>query len=295
MYRIGIDGGGTRARLVIIESDLERIRTETGGINYNSFSEEDIRSALKQGVFYFKQQGFSVDDCESIGIGVAGISNPKAAPFLKNTLESCGYTCPITVVGDQEAALKGACGNAQGILLIAGTGSICIGQDTCGNSYRAGGYGHIIDDEGSAYAVGRDILSAIVKAEDGRAEHTALKEAVYNTLNLHTISELVSYVYASDRTKRDIAALAVCLTEEMIKTDRVAAKIAEKAVEEMLYLVETVLQKMPGREIPLFLEGGLILKNHEINRLFREKIKQRKLPVVITQKAHDAAYGAAMV
>lgn len=295
MYRIGIDGGGTRTRLVIIESGEELFRTESGGINYNSFSEQDIRSALAKGAECLQQQGFEPAECEAIGIGAAGVSNPKAVPFLKEVLRDCGYTCPITVVGDQEAALAGACGAGPGILLIAGTGSVCIARDEQGNHYRTGGYGHIIDDEGSSYAVGRDILSAIVKAEDGRGQKTALKEAVFSLLQIETIPELIAYIYDKDRTKRDIAALAVCLTEEIIKTDKISAKIAGKTAEEMVYLVMAVLAKLPRLEIPLFLEGGLLLKNREINRLFREGLAQRELPVYIATKAHDAAYGATTI
>lgn len=295
MYRIGIDGGGTRTRMVVIESGEERFRTQTGGINYNSFSEQDIRNALTEGVECIQQQDFGVGDCEYIGIGAAGVSNPKAAPFLKSVLHDCGFTCPVTVVGDQEAALAGAAGAGPGILLIAGTGSVCMAQDDRGNRYRAGGYGHIIEDEGSAYAVGRDILAAIVKAEDGRGPHTALKDAVYSKLGVSTIPELIAYIYDTGRTKRDIAALAVCLTEEMIKFDEISAKIAGKTAQEMVYLVMAVLTRLPGQEIPLFLEGGLILKNREINRLFREELEERKLPVYIAEKAHDAAYGAAII
>lgn len=295
MYRIGIDGGGTRTRLVIVESDKELFRAEAGGINYNSFSEECIREALVELVHQIQKQGFDIKKCESVGIGAAGVSNPKAAPFLEKVLRESGFHCPVTVVGDQEAALAGACGAGPGILLIAGTGSVCIARDDKGNYYRAGGYGHVIDDEGSAYAVGRDILSAIVKAEDGRGHQTALKEAVFLLLKVETIPELIAYVYDNDRTKRDIAAVAVCLTEEMIKNDEVSAKIAGKTAEEMIYLVMAVLKQMPGQKIPLFLEGGLILRNREIYRLFCEGLEERMLPVYPAEKVRDAAYGATKI
>ncbi len=300
MYRIGMDGGGTRTRLAVFEGEKERFRCETGGINYNSFSAGEIRAHLAEAVSAMVQSGFPVVDCEGVGIGAAGVSNPEAAPFLQQVLTELGFTCPVVVEGDQDAALAGAVGAEAGILLIAGTGSVCVGKDAKGNKYRSGGFGHIIDDAGSAYAVGRDILTAIVRAEDGRGAETALRVPVFEALQVKDTGELISYLYSSDRTKKDIAALAVCLSEELILSDTAAGEIAKHAVEEQALLVQAVLRKMGAldasekekKAIPLLLEGGLILKNKIVNTMFWEKLKEKNLPVCPAEKSRDAAYGA---
>lgn len=297
MYRIGMDGGGTRTRLAVFEGEEERFRCETGGMNYNSFSADEIREHLTEAVRGMQQVGFSAADCEGIGIGAAGVSNPKAAPFLQQILKELGFTCPIVVEGDQDAALAGAVGAGAGILLIAGTGSVCVGKDAEGNKYRSGGFGHIIDDAGSAYAAGRDILTAIVRAEDGRGSKTALRAPVFEALHVKNTQELISYLYSAERTKKDIAALAVCLSDELILKDTVAGEIAKHAVEEQALLVQAVLRKMGALEpaekaIPLLLEGGLILKNKIVNTMFWEKLKEKNLPVCPAAKSRDAAYGA---
>ncbi len=296
MYRIGMDGGGTRTRLAVIEQEQERFRCETGGINYNSFPQEEIRESLAKAIDDVKEKGFLPKDCEGIGIGAAGVSNPKASPFLTEVLRKLGFTCPIVIVGDQEAALAGAVGKRAGILLIAGTGSVCMAQDGAGGKYRTGGFGHIIDDAGSAYAVGRDILTAIVRAEDGRGQATALREPVFQMLGVENSGQLIAYIYDTARTKKDIAAVASCLSEELIRTDAAAAEIARKAAGELALLVEAVLQKVTsgaGERIPLFLEGGLILKNREVNCIFRRLLEEKQLPVYLAEKEKDAAYGAA--
>lgn len=304
MYRIGIDGGGTRTRLAVFKNGEEKYRSETGGINYNSFSQENIVRHLTGAVSEMRSAGFAPEDCEGIGIGAAGVSNPEAVPFLEGILREMGFDCPIVIAGDQEAALAGAAGSNPGILLIAGTGSICIGQDGQGHIYRSGGYGHIIDDAGSAYDVGRNILAAIVRAEDGRQKKTALKEVVYRFLNVHSIEELIAYVYDKSRSKRDIATVASCLTEELILCDDAAHRIAEEAAREQLCLVEAVVAQLISGEkrktlsderIPLFLEGGLILKNTEEGYMFRELLDERSVPVYLAEKEHDAAYGASLL
>lgn len=302
MYRIGMDGGGTRTRVIVVEREKEVFRVETTGINYNSFSEDMIRTGLTEAISQLEANGFMPAACSGIGIGAAGISNPNAAPYLRKVLQNLGFTCPIVVAGDQEAALLGGVGRRAGILLIAGTGSICMARDEKGRKFRCGGYGHIIDDAGSAYAVGRDILNAIVRMEDGRGPATALRDEVYRTLQLSNVSELIAWVYDPAKTKRDVAAVAACLTEEILEEDAVARQIAHKAVEELVLHVSTILSGKQmnydlssGEKIPLLLEGGLINRNAFVRQLFEASLREQELPVCISEKQHDAAYGASLL
>ena len=302
MYRIGMDGGGTRTRVIVVEQEKEVFRVETTGINYNSFSEDMIRTGLTDAISQLEANGFMPAACNGIGIGAAGISNPNAAPYLQKVLQNLGFTCPIVVAGDQEAALLGGVGRRAGILLIAGTGSICMARDEKGRKFRCGGYGHIIDDAGSAYAVGRDILNAIVRMEDGRGPATALRDEVYRTLQLSNVGELIAWVYDPAKTKRDVAAVAACLTEEILEEDTVARQIAHKAVEELVLHVSTILSEKQmnydpssGENIPLLLEGGLINRNAFVRQLFEASLREQELPVRISEKQHDAAYGASLL
>lgn len=297
-YRIGMDGGGTRTRIAVIMKGKECFRCETGGMNYNSFSKTEIMEHLSRGLLALSEHGYLPEECEGVGIGAAGVSNPEAEPFLKKCIRKMGFTCDIVVAGDQEAALLGGVGQAPGILLIAGTGSICIAQDGDGRHFRTGGYGHIIDDAGSAYAAGRDILTAIVRAQDGRGQETTLQKDVFDKLGIVQIGNLITWIYDKNRTKREIAALANCLTPERMASDGVAAGIADKAAEELVLLVKAVLRNLQLEEsdrYPLLLEGGLILQNKRIRSYFWELLSKEKLPVYPAEKKNDAAYGAAFL
>ncbi|MCD7765884.1 MAG: hypothetical protein LUH53_05115, partial [Lachnospiraceae bacterium] len=196
MYVLGLDGGGTKTDVLLLpyekkggekqkgqeESKKQEeplLRFFVGGINYNSFSKEEIRAHVGQIRDGLTEAGYSLRGCAGVGIGAAGISNPEAGPFLEEVFQSCGFDCPIRIVGDDEAALIGGIGEGPGLLLIAGTGSVCLGQDRAGRRFRAGGFGHLIDDGGSAYAIACDMLRAIVRASDGRGPETLLEEGVY--------------------------------------------------------------------------------------------------------------------
>ena len=220
---------------------------------------------------------------------------------MEKVFRELGYTCPIVIAGDHEAALLGGIGRHTGILLIAGTGSICVARDESGREYRCGGFGHIIDDAGSGYALGRDILNAVVRMEDGRGPKTALKDAVFRMLQIETVDQLMDYVYNAQKTKKDVAAVSACLTEDLIRHDEVAGELVHRAVKELVLHVETILSpqylnydRLFVTPIPLILAGGVLTNNQEINRLFREQLKERDLPIRIAAKKQDAAYGAAL-
>ena len=123
-------------------------------------------------------------------VGCAGMSNPELRRTLERMIRADGYEGAYMLAGDQAAALYAAHGAGPGAVLISGTGSICFGRNTRGITARAGGRGYKIDDEGSGYAIGRDILSAVVRAQDGRSRPTVLTELVFaqiGTRNLHCL------------------------------------------------------------------------------------------------------------
>lgn len=298
-YILGVDGGGTKTRAVILQDRQECLRAETGGINYNSYTKEQIRTHLNELAGKCQKAGFAPKECMGIGVGAAGISNPEAVSFLKECLAECGFMCPVSIFGDHEAALRGGLLKEPGILLIAGTGSICFAQNGAGEKKRVGGYGHLIDDGGSAYAVGRDILRAVVRARDGRKLRTELTEAVFERLGLRTIEDLVGYVYCPETGKKEIAQLATLLTEERIQRDACCREIAQTAAHELCELIVPAAQWLkdiePEKEgnYPVLLAGSVLENNVMIRTFWEEEILKKQVPVYMGQRKKDAAYGAA--
>lgn len=296
-YYVGMDGGGTETAVLVSDGTKDLYRMRTGGLNYNSFKKEQITEALYAAAKTLKRQGFAIEDCQAVGIGAAGVSNPDAKRFLEDALMQIGYHCPVRIFGDEEAALSGAFGDEDGMLLISGTGSACLGQTDGGRRrYRSGGFGHLIDDEGSAYAIGRDILSAVVKAEDGRMPATALRAAVFAHLRVNTVPELIAWTYDKTHTKKEIAGLARLLSlPENIK-DPAAIQITEHAARGLAEMVEAVYGKMKkyGDEsgVPLVLWGSVLRRNEKIAEALERQISERGLLSEIVRPKADAAHGA---
>src|SRR5205085_1278058 len=85
--------------------------------------------------------------------------------------------------------------DAPGIVIIAGTGSIVYGRNQRGEAARAGGWGHLIGDEGSGYWIGREALAAVMRAEDGRGPSTRMTADILEFFTVADVSRLPRIVY----------------------------------------------------------------------------------------------------
>ena len=288
MVIAGIDGGGTHTRLELRDDENRLIsRTEFGPFNLNAIGEAAFRRLLRQ---VFAACG-DMADCARLCVGGAGISNPAVGAILGQELERAGFSGMWKLCGDQEIALRGAM-DGPGIAVIAGTGSICFGKNQAGQTARSGGFGHLIDDGGSGYALGRDVLSAAVQALDGRCPDTAILERVYHRLGREDPGAIVSFVYDETTDKAAIArfsSIALALAEEGNPT---AQAILNRGAGELYALVAAVQRRLGLEGRPIALLGGLLSGENPYRRAVARKLAG--LGTVI-YPAHDALWGAAQM
>lgn len=175
--------------------------------------------------------------------------------------------------------------------MISGTGSICYGIDRQGNQVRTGGWGHLIDDRGSGYAIAVDILSSVVRAWDGRGEQTILTELVFEQLGIKELTELIHYIYAPERSKKEIASLAALIGKAGEQKDAVALNIQERTADALYEMVQAVHKKMPA-EKELVLAGSVLKNNQRIQSSLIEKLNMEHPQWSIRTAQHSAATGA---
>ena len=176
----GVDGGGTKTKVVCAAPEGRVLDTAIfGPFNLNSIGPERFSALLEQLCAYLNGLG----RCRALCIGSAGISNGEMTRLVEEAMRRGGIE-NWKLVGDQVIALNGALSGEAGIALIAGTGSICFGKNEAGEYARSGGWGHLIGDEGSGYALGRDALAAVARAWDGWGEETLLTRLLAQKLEL---------------------------------------------------------------------------------------------------------------
>src|SRR4051812_11326281 len=167
---VGIDGGGTRATALVIDAEGVVLGRAHGGPALVSAVAPTARAdALAALATEALAQAATEQVAAVMCCAVAGVGREPERAALEAALRSIAPARDVFVTTDAEAALYDAFGDQQGILLIAGTGSIAWGRGADGRLARCGGWGHILGDEGSGYAIGRAGLRAVMHAHDGRA------------------------------------------------------------------------------------------------------------------------------
>ncbi len=294
-YVIGMDGGGTKTKICVM--DLERQEVDVlfgGGMNINGLGREGVLRNMAAIFDDLKSRGADWSQLKGLCIGAAGVSNPTLRETLLTSVKEAGIEIEPVIFGDHQAALYGAHGKGQGMILIAGTGSICYGMDGKGGEARTGGWGYLIDDEGSGYALGRDVLSAIVQAEDKRIPPTCMRKAVFEQLGIDNINDLIKFVYAPTTGKKEIAALAPNMMLGLAAGEKVAFESMDKAAEKLTEMVVPVVKKLQMEEGELAFCGSVITKNEVLIEKLKNKLGEKFPQLKCIQPEQDAAYGAAL-
>ena len=287
MFIAGIDGGGTHTRIELRDGENRVLRRgEFGPFNLNAIGEDAFRSLLRE---VFGWCG-NMADCARLCVGGAGISNPRVRALLAEELDSAGFRGRWYLCGDQEIALRGAM-EGPGIVVIGGTGSICFGKNATGEAARSGGYGHLVDDGGSGYALGRDVFSCAVRAMDGRTADRDLLEAVCTRLGTGP-EGIVPFVYGPGTDKAAIADFATVALELADRGSEAALDILRREARELGELVRAVQNRLglPGCRIALL--GGLLSSDNPYSRMVKAELSG--LGAVVSPE-HDALWGAAQM
>ena len=286
MYVIGIDGGGTKTRVAVCAPDGTLLRRETlGAFNLSAIGEDGFRRRTEEILALCGD----MRGCGAICFGGAGVSGAAAGEILRAELAAHGFAGKLLLCGDHEIALAGAM-QTPGCVLIAGTGSVCYGKNAAGETFRCGGGGHIIDDPGSGYTLGRDALAAALRTEDGRLSENALHAAVMDAVGGHDIQGIFDFVYFSRRGKSDIAALAPLVLRCAEQGDAVSLEILRRGAAELARLVSAVTGRLGlEKTSPCALAGGLLAENN----IYRRTVCEALAPFCRPAKPeHGALFGA---
>ena len=173
-----------------------------------------------------------------------------------------------------------------------------MARDLEGNLWRVGGWGHLIGDEGSGYHIACRMLSAVMRAYDGRGCQTVLTDLLLEHLRLSSPMELIDYLYQSGNGKKEIASLASLCDRALELGDDTAKAIYEESADSLCEMVATAAQKLsPAEQEPVICvyTGGMVTKSSALQNLLSQKLQKKAPNVVLKECRHDAAYGCALM
>lgn len=295
----GLDGGGTTTRLRVADGENRALWEGKGeGINPNAVPPAEVAERL--GSLFaeaFRATGLGALDFAAGCLGIAGAERGPERAELENILRArLGFACPLDITSDPDIALVGGLKRLEGYLLIAGTGSIAIARLADGTRFRAGGLGHYLSDEGSAFFIGFQAIRRSLRSSEGRDLPTAMLEPLAKRFKLKDTSEFVPLVYR--RFDKALIAGAADLVESWrADDDPLAVSIMEEARDELVKLVVSVRERVFGHiaNPSILLSGGLFEHNPWLRESAIGKLQTTCPEMAPAKAAESAVYGACML
>lgn len=302
---VGIDGGGTKTRALIVSSDgICRGNALTGASNPNSVGAELALANLRQSLLDAAKSAGTDAKFESGFFGISGVNDSVSARYLREKIAAFEdvSVSSFLVENDTRSLCAATFGMRSGIVLIAGTGSKCYGRTEDGREWETGGYDFHVSDEASAFDLARRGLIAAVRAADGRGEPTMLKDLLFTELQISETGQISQRLHQDSlknpgkpMSKDEIASLARFVDKACLAGDAVARDILEAAMKDLVKMVTTVVRKLeiPENEVRLGITGGVIL--HEpCGGLFRKAMTEAVPGIEIVEPAFPPVVGAAI-
>ncbi|GAA0989483.1 BadF/BadG/BcrA/BcrD ATPase family protein [Acrocarpospora macrocephala] len=280
---IGLDGGGTSTRCVVVSETGEVAgRGRAGGANVVSVADPaaNLLAALRAAM-----DGLDPALVAGGVFGLAGSGAERARRLAGEAWRSAGLPGHPSVVADVLVAFASATAEPDGTVLIAGTGAVAARIARWEIAAVADGHGWLVGDEGSGVWIGRRAVTAALKSLDGRAGPTVLLDrlAALGT----SVGDIVSTVYAqvADSGPAWLATFAPLVDAAAREGDEAASAILDEAA---CRLAATARALGPG-EGPLVLAGSLLTQPTELARRVRAEFGDAARPI----PARDGAAGAA--
>lgn len=254
---IGIDGGGSKNDLILFTGDGKILNRVIGkGSNVSEMGPEAASERLIGQISdLLKDHGGMNAGIAALFAGLSGGGAVNSRQFVIDRLkEALPNAREIHISGDTVTALYAGVGTGDGMAVIAGTGTSEFVRYGGGQTTMIGGWGHLIDDSGSGFWLGKEAINAALREEDGRGKKTLLTQLINEKLG-KSVRSSIGYLYSDG--KRTIASFAPVVFAACEQGDEIALDILRRAADELALLITTggrLIGKAPYR---VALVGGL--------------------------------------
>ncbi len=298
---LGVDGGGNKT-IALVANEKGKVlgRGEAGPANYHTSglgrAVEAIRMATQGAI---ADSGLVPQALAACFFAVAGVDRPVDRQVMASALAGLDLGGRVLLDHNAAATLAGATGNRPGAVVIAGTGSIAYAENEQGATARAGGYGPVLGDEGSAYDIGRRALLAAIRHEDGRGPATALTQLLKDRFMLDNMLDLTHLVHGEPPAlgRAEISHLAPLVIQTAQSGDAVTKEILRIAGRELGIAGASVLSQLPfaGPEVPVAGSGDVFGAGNILTLPMQQVLRSTCPGAVLIAPRHTPAYGATLL
>ncbi len=286
---VGVDAGGTSTVAV---ASRDGVAGDLSVAEPGNASSRGVDAAI-EAVVRAIDGALAGDRPGGIVVGAAGAGRETVAGFVREALVTHYPGATVAVSDVARIALRAGAPDGDGIVLIAGTGSIAYAE--IGEKHvRVGGHGYAIDDAGSGFWIGSAAARLLVRAYDGRVPFDATAEALATALGTTDALQVLDRVYRDGPPVATLAALAPEVIRLADAGERSAVKIVQGAALELGDLVRAVVKAAggAGRERPIVFAGGLLSSNSLLTFLLETRIANELPSAYVVKNPPAPCFGA---
>jgi glucosamine kinase len=306
-YFLGLDGGGTKTAIVIIdESGMELGRGHGGPCNIATCDDPMLRTSVSSAISQaMAESGLPASTrFHAARAGVAGYTAKRRRAEFLEILEQCIPADNYRIEPDYMIAYWGATEGEPGIIVSAGTGAVVFGRNEKGEAWREDGNGFLLGDKGSGFYIGRWALYRTLGNLRRGRELEEFDQRLLAAIECEDADDLIEWTYR-DFSPARIAALAEHVCTWVDEGVGLAIHHLDGAANALHHHAACVARElgMPFETTPFYLCGSLWQKSNYLKKRFQgEHLRPpTSNPTVklafmnIRQPKHDPAYGAAFM
>ncbi len=301
VFFVGVDGGQTSTKCALVNHDGRVLAHGSGG-GLIHLAAEGARARFTQSLGdaiadTWQHAGLAPQPIGAIGLGLTGVEggSPEAVIVDAVARELTGAS-HVIVQSDAYTALYGAHAGQPGIIAIAGTGSHVLGMNADGTLARAGGWGWLLGDEGSALWIGKHGLMAALRAHDGVDQPTALEAMMRAHFNIEDFRSVKRLVYDSGFGARGFAALAAVVSHAAQAGDAVAVELVKQAAHDLAAQVLAVQTRLGlPANTPIAPVGGAVEHVYGLRDGFVGALRDVNPLANVVAPQHPPVIGAALL
>jgi N-acetylglucosamine kinase-like BadF-type ATPase len=297
---LGVDGGGSKTAFMMIDDAGRVLGQYTGGPTYHpEIGIDGVRAVLERG--FDALSAATGVPCSAVDFAFVGLPAHGEDSRLQPTLDALPagrvpqgrFRCG----NDMICGWAGALACADGINVVAGTGSIVYGEYR-GHGARCGGWGELFSDEGSAYWVAREGLRLFSRMSDGREARGALHGLLRAHFGLGADLDLCAAIYGADLVQRSqFSQLSKLVAQAALEGDDLAQDIFRRAALELAAMVTAVRHRLQVPErttLPVSYSGGLFRQQKVILEPLKTCLARSPLPYAFVAPRLPPSAGAAL-
>ena len=296
---LGVDGGGTKTHIALMNvAGKVTCEGSAGPSNPLRVGVETAVSNIVQAINDACDQGnASRGDIAAATIGLAGV---RRSDLKQRVLDSFTRRMAIRktqVVTDAEIALFATTLGKPGLVVIAGTGSVCLGKNEKGEIAISGGWGPLAGDEGGGVGIAQQALHSVAKASDGRGIPTVLSDRAAEYFRASGPENLIVAIYSPQVDNTRIAGFARLVVETALEGDHIAEEILRDAGRELGLAACAVIKKLglARRRVPIGRVGSVFKAGQLLADPMLETIAKCAPNAYLTEPLMPPAHAAALM